>query len=139
PTIIVREVKQKVVHLANLRESTGERFLNFGNNTGKISLLITAETVLESEAVMDSVFAKREARTNPTNPAGKNLITMIAYDKVGSLFSSKNKEAANMGKSNIKDHIKYSMEERIPAFLDSIPEEAEIKRVERFQVPPLKL
>lgn len=75
--IIVNKVKHKVVNLASFNPLNFDISFNLGNKTGKISLLITAETVLESEAVIESVLANREAKISPTSPEGKNSKTIF--------------------------------------------------------------
>lgn len=135
--IIVSRVKVKVVIRASFKDLPELRFFNLGKVTGRISRVITADTVFESEEVIDRVLANIDAKTNPINPLGRNFIAIIPYDWVGSDRLGKNKGAANMGNSRIRGHIKYSKDDSIPAFFASFGLDEEIKRAARFQVPPL--
>ena len=105
-TMMVNRVNEKVVIRAMMSACLGVNFRTRGIATGKISRVITADTVLESEEVIDNVLANIEASTNPSKPAGKNLIAIMPYDKVGSAKSLKKMGAANMGNNRTNGHTK---------------------------------
>src|SRR5690606_35132505 len=75
--------------------------------TGRISLVITEEIVLASEAVMDKVFENNEAISKPNSPGGRNSIAIREYDCSGLAKSGRNIGAANIGNRRISGHIRY--------------------------------
>src|SRR5688572_5116165 len=105
--MIVIKMNESVVIRAISNIFFASNNLTFFARFGKISLVITADMVLESEATMVNVFAKIDASTKPTSPGGRNFITMREYDVVGLSRSGKKSGAANIGKNKINGHIRY--------------------------------
>ena len=99
--MMVRKVNRKVDTLARMSMVRVFAVFSFGKIFGRMSRVMTAEMVLASDEVMERVFVKREARTRPSNPVGRNLSAISAYDCVGSARSLMKIGAANNGKNNI--------------------------------------
>ena len=132
----MKEIKLRVVIRAISNIFFASKDLTFFDRFGKISLVITADMVLESEATIVNVFAKIEAKTSPTNPGGRNFITIREYDVVGFSRFGKKSGAANIGKNRISGQIRYKLADKIEAFLALLPDDVDINRVARFHVPP---
>ena len=134
--IMVNDMNASVVTRAISNIFFASKVLIFLARLGKMSLVITAEIVFESDATMVNVLAKIDARTKPTSPGGKNFITISEYEVVGSAKSGKKIGAANIGKNKISGQSRYKPADKIEAFLALLPDDVDIKRVARFQVPP---
>ncbi|OPZ53206.1 MAG: hypothetical protein BWY89_01780 [Bacteroidetes bacterium ADurb.BinA012] len=102
--MIVRAVNRNVDALARISMIRGLEVFSFGKIFGKMSRVMTADMVFASEDVIERVLVKREARTRPSNPVGRNLSAIRAYDWVGSARSLMKMGAANIGKNNTNGH-----------------------------------
>ena len=120
--IIVNKIKLNVVILAILSIAFELNTFTFFTRTGKISLVITDDIVLASDAVIDKVFENNDATNKPKSPGGKNFIAINEYDCSGFAKSGKKIGAANIGNSKINGHAKYRNAENIAAFLASFPD-----------------
>src|SRR5687767_570968 len=81
---------------------------NLVHVTGRMSRVMTDETVFVSDVVMAIVAANIEAITRPTSPTGRNCLVSSTYDCDGSTRLGRIKGAAHIGKNRNRGQIRYN-------------------------------